>query len=105
MGVIKALLLLIPLSVNAYTLQWNEPTTRADGTALYPEDIIGYLIYVDGSPYSIAYYGETSKAINLEGEHTIQMVTIDSGQRFSTPSEIVRVPIAGPNSPDLCVTP
>ena len=105
MGVIKLLLLLIPVSVNAYTLQWNEPTTRADGTELYPEDIVGYLIYVDGAPYSIAYYGETSKEINLEGEHTIQMQTMDSAQRFSDLSEIVRVPAADPNSPDICITP
>lgn len=98
--------MLFPLVANAYTLHWTEPTTRADGTALYPEEIVGYLIYVDGRQYTIAFQGDVSKELDLdENEHTIQMQTLDSGQRFSDLSEVVRVPLANPDSPDICVAP
>jgi len=86
-----------------YTLQWEKPTTREDGSALAPSEILGYGVSIDGT--DLYFTREEGITINLawtiyaEGTHSLTVVTIDENLLLSVPSSAVVIQRDPPNPP------
>jgi len=91
-----------------YTLQWEEPTQREDGTFLPIYEIWGYAIYLDGGLIAFAWPGETSKVIEVDmsSSHIITMRTGDTESpiNISKASNGVGIPLTPPVAPGICVS-
>jgi len=89
-----------------YTIQWEEPTTREDGTYLPPDHILAYGIYVDGDYITYALSGETSAVLDVDisSPHIATVITISSDFQRSVPSNGVGIPLTPPVAPGICVS-
>jgi len=82
-------------------VSWTPPTERENGTALAPEEIANYRVFVNDVALPDLVPG-TDTSVTLElppGDQTIYLTTIDTHGRESVPSESKFVPGSVPNAP------
>ena len=110
MKILPILLLLLPLSVQAYQykLTWTSPTERADGTPLPISEISHYDLYADGALLTAVPGGDTTIQSDMSpGEHCFAMKAVDTDGResvFSNEACAVLPSDAVPNSVTIDVT-
>jgi len=82
-------------------VSWTPPTERTDGTALAPEEIDHYKVYVNDAVLPDVVPGtDTSVTLTLPpGDQRIKLTTVDTFGRESGFSNEKFVPGSAPNAP------
>jgi hypothetical protein len=93
------------------TLTWSNPTTRTDGVALAPNEIVGVDIFDSGSPTPDVAIGNvpgpgttfTTDVLSV-GNHGFTVVVNDSTGHKSAPSNIAAAVIVATLAAPMAVT-